>query len=340
MAWDTFARGRVWLYSHSIGRAAISGTGFSFPIKSAMLPNGLIYVTNRGGEQFPCSRISKITIYEEFIKDFGQNNAILRGIAAPSPFFTWLNHITLDLFENIYVSDEWNDMITIFDQDGAILNKWGYHGQRYGEIDGAAGVCFDRDQNIWVVSSRTSRIQKFTTNGVYITGFGSQGDGPDELQMPSGICIDRNNDIYIADWGNHRIQKYDYNGNYITSIGHDGRLSYPIDLTIDNDGDIYVANWMNNNVVIYDQNGLYLATLYGDATDLSLWGEYTVESNPDIKAARRRVPDLERQQSKLKMPMGVTFEKQTNILIVCDTMRSRLQIYQKNNQYKPANVLL
>ncbi len=334
MALDTFAQGRAWLYSHNIGRNSITGAGFSFPVKSAMLPNGIIYVTNRGGEQFPCSRISKITINEEFINEFGRNDAILRGFASPSPLFTWLTGIITDMFGNIYVSDEWNDMITVFDEDGTRISRWGYHGDRIGELDGASGMYFDKDQNIWIVSARSSRIQKFSINGKYINGFGVNGKNETELNMPAGMCIDSNNDIYIADWGNHRIQKYNYDGMHLMSIGDDGRLHHPIDVTIDNDDDLYVADWTNNRVVIYDKNGLYLATLYGDAIDLSLWAEVTIEANPDMQDARRRVPNLEQQQRMLKMPMGVTFEKSNNILIICDTMRSRLQIYKKNNNYQ------
>ena len=337
MAWDTFAHGRAWLYSHNIGRNAVAGSGFSFPVKSTMLSNGIIYVTNRGGEQFPCSRITQLTINEEFIKDFGQNDAVLRGFATPSPLFTWLTGIVTDMFGNVYVSDEWNDMITVFNENGDNISRWGYHGDRIGELNGASGIFLDKDQNLWTVSARSSRIQKFSTNGKYINGFGTKGTEDRDLNMPAGMCIDSNNDIYIADWGNHRIQKYNYDGTHIISIGSDGRLNHPIDVAVDNDDDIYVADWMNNQVVIYDKNGLYLATLDGDATDLSLWGEGTIYANPDMEAARRRVPDLERQQRRLKMPMGVTFEKRNNILIICDTMRSRLQIYYKRNNYLPAD---
>ena len=337
MAWDTFAQGRAWLYSHNIGRNGIAGSGFSFPVKSTMLPNGIIYVTNRGGEQFPCSRISQITINEEFIKDFGQNDAVLRGFATPSPLFTWLTGIVIDTFGNIYVSDEWNDSITVFDEHGAKINRWGYHGDRVGELNGASGIFFDKDQNLWVVSARSGRVQKFSSNGKYISGFGTQGIEREDLNMPAGMCIDSNNDIYVADWGNHRIQKYNNDGIHLISIGNDDRLKHPIDVTVDNEDDIYVADWMNNRVVIYDKNGLYLSTLYGDATDLSLWADATIYANPDMEAARRRVPNLEQQQRLFKMPMGVTYDKTNNILIVCDTMRSRLQIYYKRNNYLPAD---
>ena len=49
--------------------------------------------------------------------------------------------------------------------------------------------------------------------------------------------------------------------------------------------------------------------------------------------ARRRVPDLEQQQRTFRMPMGVTFDRANNRLVVCDTLRSRLQVYQKDDDY-------
>ena len=81
------------------------------------------------------------------------------------------------------------------------------------------------------------------------------------------------------------------------------------------------------------QGDFLVAYLEGDATEVSEWGDLSLNANPDMVKARRRVPDLEQQQRTFRMPMGVTFDRANNRLLVCDTLRSRLQVYQKDDDY-------
>ena len=102
---------------------------------------------------------------------------------------------------------------------------------------------------------------------------------------------------------------------------------------MDNDGDVYVADTLNHRVVIYDDGGRPICYLYGDATDISWWGQMTFEANPDMRAALRRVPDAEQQLRRLTMPMGIAYDRSQERLLVCDTGRGRIQIYHKDHNY-------
>ena len=342
MPQNTVASGRAWLYVKNVGRQGQVGMGFSQPVDVAVLPDGVMYVANRGGEQNPSARITKCTIGntegkggEEFLGEFGREGAAYQSNSRG--LFEWITGIAADADGNVYASDEWKNQICVFDADGNLTNQWGESGDGEGQLNGAAGVAFDADQNLWVVSSRTSRVQKFGKNGEYLGGFGTKGDGPEDLEMPSGISIDNEGDIYIADWGNHRVQKYTAGGTHLRTFGSrgssSGELNHPLGVDIDNDGDVYVADWLNERIVIYDADANPLAYLEGDATEVSEWGDLSLNANPDMVKARRRVPDLEQQQRTFRMPMSCTFDRANNRLLVCDTLRSRLQVYEKDASY-------
>ena len=335
MPLNTVAGGRAWLYSHNIGRNAQVGMGFSQPVGVATLPDGTLFVANRSGEQNPSARITKCTVEQEYIGEFGREGIAYQ--AGSGSLFTWLTGITADAAGNVYASDEWQDQITVFDADGNLLRQWGEAGAGEGQLSGASGLTMDDDGNLWVVSAKTSRVQKFSPDGDYLGGFGSKGSGPADLEMPSGIAVDPSGDIYVADWGNHRVQKYTAGGTHLATFGSkgagSGELNHPLDVTIDNEGDVYVADWMNERIVIYDADTRPIAYLTGDATEVSDWGNLSLDANPDMVKARRRVPDLEQQQRTFRMPMACTFDRANNRLVVCDTLRSRLQIYDKDDSY-------
>ena len=335
MAQNTVAAGRAWLYSHNIGRNGAAGMGFAQPVGVAATADGTIYVTNRGSEQNPGAiRVSKVTIDQEFITEFGRQGLAYGG-DEPSTF-TWLTGVTLDKDENVYVSDEWQDRIAIFDKEGNAIGGWGEQGDGEGQLNGASGLCFDDDDNLWVVSSRSGRIQKFSKDGKHLGGFGGRGDETGKFDMPYGITMDPEGNVYIADWNNNRVQKLRPDGTPLLTFGADkgaGALDHPTGVCVDNDGDVYVVDWINERVVIYNSEAKALAYLHGDAVEMSKWGMLSMEANPDAVKARRRVDDLVEQQKRFRMPTGCTYDRENNRLIVVDTQRSRLQIYEKDASY-------
>jgi hypothetical protein len=78
--------------------------------------------------------------------------------------------------------------------------------------------------------------------------------------------------------------------------------------------------------------GRPICNLIGDAQVLSKWGQQTVDANPDMAAARRRVKSLE-PQYRFCFPTAVEFDPATDSVIVADSQRNRLQIYKKVHDY-------
>ena len=73
-------------------------------------------------------------------------------------------------------------------------------------------------------------------------------------------------------------------------------------------------------------------TLIGDAQVLSKWGQQSVDANPDMMKARRRVKSLE-PQWRFCFPTAVDFDPADRRIIVADSQRNRLQVYKKVRDY-------
>jgi DNA-binding beta-propeller fold protein YncE len=212
------------------------------------------------------------------------------------------------------------------------------------------------------VDSGNDRLQVFSPEGKFIAKVGKSGSGEGEFSQPWGITLDKAGDIFVADWKNHRIQKLSHDGKFLMQIGEYGTvpvptnafavtylgpfvsstqaneypkagiLNHPTDVAVDPDGDIYVTDWGNHRVSIFDSEGNPITNLMGDAQVMSKWGQQSIDANPDMMKARRRVRNLE-PQYLFCFPTAVDFNPKTDEIIVADSQRNRLQIYRKVRDY-------
>jgi sugar lactone lactonase YvrE len=110
-------------------------------------------------------------------------------------------------------------------------------------------------------------------------------------------------------------------------------LNRPTDVAVDPDGDVYVCDWANHRVQIFDPDGKIITSLRGDAQELSKWAKMSLEASPDAMKRRREVHSLEREW-RFSFPTAVVFDDHYGRLIVSDTQRNRLQIYNKLKDYQ------
>ncbi len=319
----TTVAGRTWNFSHAIGRNAAAGNGFTQPWDVAAGPDGVLYVLSRGqegvgGVTAENKRIGKMTIDQEFIGDFA------RGM-------TWPAGIALDSSGNIYCSEEFQNKIFIFNEDGEEIGSWGEAGSGQGQLNGPSGLAVDGDDNLLVVDARNNRVQKFTTGGEYIATI---GEG--QLDSPWGIGLDSDGNIYVADWGNSCVRKYSADGAPLLTFGgpdldNGADLNHPSSVVVDSEGDVYVADWGNKRIQIYAPDGAVITALHGDAVEFSNWAAEVINSNPDAQKAYRRVKDRT-TLGLFERPVGMAIDSEDRI-IVTDSTRGRLQIYAKEKDY-------
>jgi len=332
------AAGRTYDYSYCVGGR------MGQPASVAIGSGDTVYVLLRGTENIPnvpanrSTSGARIGIYsigaaagdEEVVDEIG-------SAGEADGEFIWPAGVALDSQENVYVTDEWLNRISVFDSKGNLLRMWGSEGEGDGEFNGPSGIALDQDDNVYVVDSRNHRIQKLTKDGKFLTKWGNLGSGEGELDSPWGITVDQQGNVYVADHKNHRAQKFTSDGDFVTSFGSHGtgagQLNRPTDVAVDPDGDVYVCDWANNRVQAFRPDGKYLANIIGDAQQPGMWHQQTIDANADTQKARRRVYSLE-PEWRFVMPRGVAFDSKKGRLLVADTHRGRIQIYDKLSNYQ------
>ena len=336
--------GRIYDFSHAVGRGSISGEGFSQPVALAMGAGDVVYVLNRGVEGYAGgrplepngwgARVGKFTIGtvpgdEEFLSEFSKYGTDVGQII-------WPAGIALDSQENVYVTDEWLNRVSIFDKDGNFHASWGSPGTGAGELNRPSGIAIDQEDGLYIVDSLNHRVQRFSLDGKCRSQWGSFGSSEGEFNAPWGITTDAQGHVYVADHKNHRVQKFSPAGDFLAQFGSygsgRGQLNRPTDVAVDTDGDLYVCDWGNDRVQAFGPDGTYITSLIGDAQELSKWASWTVDANTDVLKARRRAYSLE-PEWRFAMPVGLAFDTKKARLIVTDSQRGRLQIYNKLKDY-------
>jgi DNA-binding beta-propeller fold protein YncE len=317
-------------YSHSVGRNEFAGTGFRNPMDLALGADDRVYVVNRSYENRPDGiHITVCTLGEKFICEFG-------SFGEDDGKFVWPMGIALDRDENVYVSDEWLNRISIFTKDGTFLRKWGKPGSGDGELHGPSGLAISNDGTMFLVDSRNHRVQKFTLDGRYLGQFGSFGNGPGQLNMPWGIALDKDDLVYIADWRNDRIQKFAPDGRWLAAFGSSGKgvgqFNRPSGVAVDQDGEIYIADRQNDRLQILAPDGRFIAALTGDH-QLSQWGKEKLLSNPDMirQRALAIANDHGAFEKSFSHPCAVRVDGDYRIAVL-DSTRGRIQVYTKSRE--------
>jgi DNA-binding beta-propeller fold protein YncE len=317
-------------YSHSVGRNEFAGTGFRNPLDLALGADDRVYVVNRSYEQRPDGiHITVATLAEKFIAEFG-------SYGEGDGEFVWPAGIALDHDENVYVTDEWLNRVSIFTKEGQFLSKWGKPGSGDGELHGPSGMAISSDGTMFLVDSRNHRVQKFTLDGRYLGQFGSFGSGPGQLNMPWGIALDKDGLVYVADWRNDRIQKFTPEGKPLATFGQSGQgigqFNRPSGVCVDKDGEIYVADRQNDRVQILAPDGRFIAQLRGDH-QLSPWGKEKLLSNPDMirQRALAIAHDGGAFERSFSHPCAVRVDDQNRIAVL-DSTRGRIQVYTKSRE--------
>ena len=338
---------RSYHYDRTVGRAEFAGTGFRLPMDIALGSGGRIYIVSRGSDfRSESVRVTMLNLDEDYIGEFSQGG---EGDGE----LTWPSSIALDSAENVYISDDWLNRISIFDRDGEFLGKWGVAGSGDGEIYKPSGLRFDKEDNLYVVDGGNNRVQVFTKEGKLLSKWGEAGSGESQFNLPWGLTIDDRGDVYVADWRNDRIQKFTGDGRFLAEfggsggdIGRDplagtgyrvpidpalppgGGFNRPTGIAVDKYGDIYVADWGNDRVQALTPDGRSITTFTGDA-GLSKWGKEKLYSNPDMVKQMDLCLDTEPWR-RLWAPIAIAIDPEGRIIIV-DSYRNRLQVYQKDN---------
>ena len=110
--------------------------------------------------------------------------------------------ISVDIHQNLYVSDWDNSCVHVFTKDGVHLHSIGHDME---ELKSPWGLCV-HGQYVYVTDVTSHCVFVFTTEGEHVTSFGQSGQKEGDFNCPYYIHVDNNGFIYVTDFFNSRIQ--------------------------------------------------------------------------------------------------------------------------------------
>jgi sugar lactone lactonase YvrE len=276
---------------------------YNLPVAVAVDDSGNIGIVE---DEFRGHRFIKLDSSGEPLFTLGEagvNGSGVNHFANPSD-------VTFDAEGNIYVVDQWNHRIQIFDSDGGYMNTLGT-GLGVGpyQFNFPSGVAVDGSGKIYVADTENHRVQIYDGDRIFIGTIGISGvPGSDDLHLnwPHDVEVDSDGNIYIADTLNRRVQVFDSSRAWKMRLGETGvwgdgslHFSEPFGVAVDLQGKIYVADQLNNRVQVFSGGGTYLATIGGS------WGA---------------------QVDQFRYPTGVDVDADGNVYIA-DKFNHRIQNY-------------
>jgi DNA-binding beta-propeller fold protein YncE len=320
-----------------------NGRGFANPYDIAFRPDGRIFVLNRcDPARASAIRVGVCNLDEDYLYEFGN------GYGQGEGQFIWPVAMAFDRDDRLFITDEYNNRVCIYDADGKFVSQWGEGGSGPGKFDGPAGIAIDSQDCLYIADQQNGRVQKLTTEGELIAAWGEPGSANGQFDLPWGVGVGPDDSVYVADWRNDRVQKFSCNGEHLQTIGSPGRgpgeLSRPSGVAIDLEGVIAVADWGNERIQVFAPDGSYSGTLRGQAT-VSKWAEDYYSSNPEeweLRKISQLVPeDLpEHLQTPYHTssqvepyfwgPVAVRIDGDGRMYVV-ETNRHRFQVYRKSS---------
>lgn len=210
-----------------------------------------------------------------------------QGIAAT---FEQPYGVTIDIYDNIYVADYYNNQIRKISSGGLVSTLAGIFlagsGDGIGTIarfNEPTAVTVDVLGNVYVADTYNHKIRKITSGGMVstlagsgVTGFSDGIGTAASFNHPHGIAVDNLGNVFVADLYNNKIRKITSGGvvstfagsgleGSVSGMGTAASFRAPYGVAIDALGNIYIGDAFNNRIRKITAEGV-VSTLAGDGS--------------------------------------------------------------------------
>ncbi|MCR4294589.1 MAG: hypothetical protein NUW21_03585, partial [Elusimicrobia bacterium] len=103
----------------------------------------------------------------------------------------------------LYVTDEGNDRVLVFDAQGGLVASLGSEGSALGQFQSPKGAAVSALSYLYAADRANKRVQKFDPFRNAVMAFGSSLD----LQQPTGLALDSSGFLYLTDRKTDRVLK-------------------------------------------------------------------------------------------------------------------------------------
>ena len=235
---------------------------------------------------------------------------------------------------NIYIADQSNNCVKVFDSTCKHLSKIGDN-KGEGKMNSPRGVAICGNRIF--ITQGNNCILNYQLNGKFVSRIGRQGRGVLEFDLPFGLTIDESNgDIYICDRNNNRIQIFNSDFSFKSQFGKD-ILIHPRDIKLSKQY-IYVIDESNPCLHLFNYNHILQKSVITRGHGMEVLNPYYFfvdqtdeilisDSNSNCIYIFDNEFHLFHKISVSFYPMGITVDNKGQIIVVCQTGKICLQIY-------------
>jgi len=198
-----------------------------------------------------------------FVREWGGPGSDRNGFDQP-------RGIAIGQQGNLYVTDQNNHRVVIFDRLGEYTGEWGSYGSSAGMFIFPAGIAVASDGTVLVSDSGNHRVQRFTSDGEFLGQWGEEGTGDGEFVQLEGIAAGPDSLMAVCDSGTSSFSIYTLDGTFV------GRFPSVLarGAAFDAASDIFTAGCRSDGVTRTDRSGQFIEALGPDlcVTDLAVDG--------------------------------------------------------------------
>ena len=234
------------------------GTGngeFQFIEDMAFDSNDNLYVVdNLEGSGTPSSRVQKFDSNGNYLTQWGSQGTNDGQFDTPK-------QIAVDTNDNVYVADEGNDRVQVFDANGTHVRNVSTGGG-----SNPYAIALDSSNNLYVGNSSETILQYDSSGTATVVNWGGFGSGDGQFNTITSMAVDSLNRIFVADETLDRIQIFTNTGSYVDKWGTngsgDGQFDQVVDIAITSSDRVYAADNLNSRVQRFSTAGAFSAA-YG-----------------------------------------------------------------------------
>ncbi len=170
------------------------------------------------------------------------------------------NGIAVDKTGYIYIADQENDRIVVFDKDGKFLFRFGKKGAEPGSFQAPMGIAISSTGRVFVTDRLQGKVLIFDLKGKFIKEFKV------EAPLTPTVAKDR---LYLTT--SSHVVVYDLDGKQLAKWGKKGRekgeFDFPNGIAVSQDGTVYVADSNNFRIQALNKKGKVLWAAGGPTSD-------------------------------------------------------------------------
>lgn len=216
-------------------------------------PDGIAF--DRRGDLYtatlgPGSSISRYTVVEDPATDSERGFRLVNRFPLVGNTAGWRD-IEIGPDGSIYVANIYDNRITRYSSEGAVLNQWGSPGSAPGEFEDLCSLGIAPDGNVYALNLSGGRVQWFTPSGSYLGEFNIGAD-----VASCGLDVGPGGRVFVAQVNDH-VHVFGPDGGLRDIVGDTGpgTPGQARDVSIGENGRIYVADPVAGPVRVFESNG-------------------------------------------------------------------------------------